>query len=130
MKVGCVGLAVVGLFLGGCGDSTPVVDNGRAGLSDLGEALKTVAADGQKPPAKIADLDKIEPMTPVGGPAIRSGELTYIWGSAYVAGGTKVIAYEKKAEAEGGWVLLEDGTVKRMTADELRIAPKATPGKK
>jgi hypothetical protein len=36
-----------------------------------------------------------------------------------------VVAYEKKAETEDGWVLLQDGSVKRMTAAELQAAPKA-----
>jgi hypothetical protein len=36
-----------------------------------------------------------------------------------------VVAYEKKVPTEGGHVLLQDGTVKQMTAAEFQSAPKA-----
>ena len=49
----------------------------------------------------------------------------YVWGAEYVAGSKKVAAYEKKATTEGGWVLLQDGTLQEMTASELAAAPRA-----
>ena len=36
-----------------------------------------------------------------------------------------MIAYEKKAEADRGLVLLQDVTTKQMTADEFKVAPRA-----
>src|SRR5436309_4765926 len=116
-----VGLAVA--VLAGCGggaNKTPAPTDYRAALTDLGEALKTTAADGNKPPARLAEFERIEPMAPVAGPLIRSGDLVYLWGGGYAPSGTKVVAFEKQAEAEGGWVLLQDGSVKQMTADELK----------
>ena len=40
----------------------------------------------------------------------------------------EIVAHEKNAPAEGGYVLLQDGSVKTMTAAEFAAAPKA--GKK
>lgn len=122
-------IAVVGLGLAaGCGDSKasrPVSEERKAALEELGDTLKTLAGDRQKPPARPADLAAIEPMLPVASPAIRNGDIVYVWGAGYVAGGTQVIAYEKQAETEGGYVLLQDGTVKQMPASEFQSAPKA-----
>jgi hypothetical protein len=36
-----------------------------------------------------------------------------------------VVAYEKTVPASGGYVLLSAGTVKQMTPDEFKAAPKA-----
>src|SRR5947209_3231636 len=116
-----VGLAVVALTGCGRGSGTaPAGPDYRAVLTELGEALKTTAADRNKPPARLAEFERIEPMAPTASPFVRSGEVVYLWGAGYVPGGTKVVAFEKKAEAEGGWVLLQDGSVKQMTADELK----------
>jgi hypothetical protein len=59
------------------------------------------------------------------GAAIRTGDVVYIWGAGYADGAKQVVAYEKKAPTEGGYVLLQDGTVKKMTADEFKSAPQA-----
>ena len=64
-------------------------------------------------------------MAPTASTLVRSGDLVYLWGAGFAPGGTKVVAFEKKAEAEGGLVLLQDGSVKHMTADELKAAPRA-----
>ena len=97
----------------------------RASLEELGETLKTLANEGRKPPARMADLEPIEPMMAVAGPAIRSGDVVYIWGAGYAAGSSQVIAYEKKTPSEGGYVLIQDGSVKKMSADEFKSAPQA-----
>ncbi|MFO0848641.1 MAG: hypothetical protein U0871_08815 [Gemmataceae bacterium] len=126
---GVLAAVTVGLTVGcGGGGGGVTEDTPKNALLDLAEGLKTTAADGKKPPAKLAELDQIEPMIPLAGPAIRSGAVVYLWGGAYNQSGTKVVAYEKKAETEGGLVLLQNGTVKPMTADELKGAEKA--GKK
>jgi hypothetical protein len=55
-----------------------------------------------------------------------NNEIVYQWGARIdPAGGETVLAYEKKAPSEGGWVLMQDGTVKQITADEFKAAPKA-----
>ena len=102
-----------------------IVAGAGLALDELGRALEDLAAEGRKPPAKLAELEPVEPMLPTAGPAIRNGEVVYLWGAAYAAGGDKVVAHEKQTPTDGGHVLLQDGTVKAMTADEFRSAPKA-----
>lgn len=126
--VGLVTALSVGTAVG-CGDGGSKPDTSpKAVLLDLAEGLKSTAADKQKPPAKLSELERIEPMIPLAGPAIRSGELVYLWGAGYDPTGTQVVAYERKAETEGGMVLLQNATVEKMTAEQLKTAPKA--GKK
>jgi hypothetical protein len=79
----------------------------------------------RRPPTKLAALEPFEPRIPTAGPAIRNGDIIYLWGAEYVSGGTKVVAYEKKVPTEGGLVLLQDGTVKEMSTAEFGSAAKA-----
>ena len=120
VAVGC-GLAV------GCGDSKPVVSQtpNKDALAEIGQMLKSLADEGRKPPAKMAEMEPIEPMLPTAAAMLRDGTLVYLWGAAYAADGNKVAAYEKQTPTEGGWVVLQDGTLKEMTPDEFRAAPKA-----
>lgn len=121
---------IVLTFIGvisGCGDSkkADVGSNPKDPLEDLGQMLKSIADERRSPPAKLADLESVEPMIPLAGPLIRSGELIYLWGAGYSPGSKKVVAYERKATTEGGWVLLQDGTVQELSASELASATKA-----
>ncbi len=126
-----VAVVVGGLVGCGGGDGPKQVsldDVRKTELSELGELLKSLAAENKKPPAKPADVTDLEPFIPTAGAALRNGEVVYFWGAAYSAGGTAVVAHEKKVPTDGGVVLLENGTVKQMSAAEFAAAPKA--GKK
>lgn len=61
---------------------------------------------------------------------IRSGQIEYIWGTKLAEGpeaaGT-VIAFQTAAATDGGWVLFQDGSLKRISAAEFAAAPKAEP---
>jgi len=120
--------AVVGLAAGcggGSGSGVAIDAGGKPALEELGAMLKQLSDEGRKPPARPAELEAVEPMIPVAGPAIRAGDIVYLWGAGYASGGMQVVAYEKKAPTEGGYVLLQDGTVKSMTADEFKSSPQA-----
>ena len=125
-RAGVLSVLVLGLAAIGCGGGKPpaVVASPKAKLEEFAQMLRTMAGDKQAPPAKVADLESAEPLLPQSAEAFRSGELVYVWGTTLTGGGA-VVAYEKKAETEGGWVLLQDGTVKQMKADEFKAAPKA-----
>jgi hypothetical protein len=120
---------LVGLGLAtGCTGSNQVqtaTEDYKAALAEVGEMLKSLAEEHRKPPGKLAELESVEPMIPLAGPAIRSGNIVYIWGAGYAAGSNQVVAYEKKTPSEGGYVLLQDGTVKEMSSSEFSSAPKA-----
>jgi len=111
-------------ILAGCGDSKKarVGSDAKDPLNEFGEMLKSLAEEKRKPPSKMSELESVEANIPLAGPKIRDGQIVYVWGTEYSAGGTKIAAYEKKAPSEGGWVLLQNGTVKQMTADEFNAA--------
>jgi hypothetical protein len=123
---------LVGLGLAvGCGGSDPAkatVAGNKDALVEVGQMLKWLADEHKKPPAKLAEFNRVEPLVPVASGMIRDGSVVYIWGTPYAADSQKVAAYEKKTPTDGGFVLLQDGTVKPMTAAEFGAAPKA--GKK
>ena len=111
----------------GCGGSGELqtADQEKAALEDLAQFLKNLPAEGKKPPARMAEFEPLEPMAPMASESLRNGKMVYLWGAGLADGGTAVVAYEKRAETESGWVLLQDGSVKQMTAAEFKASPKA-----
>lgn len=108
----------------GGGDQLKTADQEKAALEDFAQFLKALPAEGKKPPSKMSEFEPLEPMAPMASESLRNGNVVYVWGAG-LGGGSAVVAYEKKAELEGGWVLVQDGTVRRMSADEFKAAPKA-----
>jgi hypothetical protein len=53
--------------------------------------------------------------------AHKKGKYVVVWGVSGTEAG-KVLAYEKEAPTKGGAAVMADGTVKTMTADELKAA--------
>lgn len=121
-------LAGLVLLAAGCGSPEPVkgtgTPSGKDALTDLGVLLKEFGEGKKRPPAKAADIEPVEPLHQAAYVGLVRGDVVYVWGTP-LTGGTDVVAYEKQAESAGGWVLLQDGTVKEMTADEFRAAPRA-----
>lgn len=115
------------LIFAGCsgGSEKKFDDSMKPALLDFAQFLEAIPGDGIKPPKKMSEFIPLEPMAPVAAEHLQSGKLVYIWGAGLVKGGSKVIAYEKAVESAGGWVLLEDGTVKEMTSEQFAAAPKA-----
>lgn len=117
------------VFLVGCSSgpqessNTPQVEM----MADVAGLLRDYTADNNKGPSKLADLAKYETLYSRGYQQVKVGDIVVVWGVPMPmdGGGTGVIAYEKKAEAEGGAVLLENGSSKMMTAAEFKAAPKA-----
>lgn len=125
IRLVCAAVAAVGcVFATGCGDTRPVVSQTpvKDALAEIGQLLKSLSDEKRKPPGKLTELGPVEPMLPTAASMIRDGTIVYIWGTSYAASGEKVAAYEKNAETEGGWVLLQDGTIKSMKTDEFRAA--------
>jgi hypothetical protein len=130
-------LAALGLLaaIAGCSSTDPGAASGQgpdreAVLHEVGGLLRTVAGEGGRPPRKAADLARSEAGFPLGYQAVQAGEVVVVWGARMAGEGDSgasrdVIAYEKNVPAEGGWVLLQNGTVKQMTAAEFAAAPKA-----
>lgn len=100
-------------------------------LHEVGGLIRVYSGEVGRGPKQAADLAKYEHGYPLGYAAVRSGEVVVVWGAKVADEGdaasapADVVAYEKKAPAEGGWVLFQNGTVKEMTAGEFKAAPKA-----
>ena len=99
-------------------------------LQEVADLLRAAGGEGRAP-TKPADLARYESIYSVGYQAVKSGEVVVVWGAKMAGEGeaatapANVIAYEKKAPTEGGWVLLQNGNVKEMTASQFNSAPKA-----
>ena len=136
MRFGSLGLCY-GILLGialsviGCGSSeTPSTATGsptaKQALEDLVSLLNHVKSENKPPPAKLEDIQPIEPLFQGAYLGLAQGEIVYEWGTTInPAGGDKVLAYEKAAESASGYVLMQDGTVKTMDSAALKAAPKA-----
>lgn len=120
------GFATIALIFGlGCGsgaESKPptATDN----MTDMKELLQEYQEQYKKSPTKANDLKSFEPVHPMAVRQIQRDFIVVVWGATY-GSGTGIIAYPKDAPDKGGTVLLQDGTVKSMTAAEFAAAPKA-----
>lgn len=96
-------------------------------LQETGELFRFRETDTGKPPTKAGDFLKYEKGLPTGYKLINEGQIVPVWGAKIQEGASdRVLAYEKKTPESGGLVLMQDGTtVKSMTADEFKAAPKA-----
>lgn len=123
------------LALAGCSskeENQTAAGPGRdAVLREVGGLIQMYSGETGKGPKKASDLAKYEAGYPLGYQAVQSGEVVVVWGAKMAgegeaASGPKdVIAYEKKTPAEGGYVLLQNGETKQLTAAEFAAAPKA-----
>jgi len=101
-------------------------------LTEVGSMVCLYSGKSNRGPAKVADLSPYQDGCPAGFAAVKSGEVVVRWGKTMAgeceSGTADVIAYEKKAPAEGGYVLLHNGAEKKMGASDLAslgVAPAA-----
>ncbi|MFO0845097.1 MAG: hypothetical protein U0797_22365 [Gemmataceae bacterium] len=96
----------------------------------MANMLRDFTAASNRGPANAGELARFQNDYPLGYSQLKAGEIDIVWGARMGGeggGGSEgVIAFEKKAPTEGGWVLLANGTVKQMPADAFKAAPKAT----
>jgi hypothetical protein len=77
----------------------------------------------QKPPHQLSDLasKQYEPIYPAAVEDLKKGRVIVVWDVQGNDAGT-VLAYEKEVPTQGGGVLMADGTIRQMSADELKAA--------
>jgi len=141
--MGSVGLGAFALLLFvvplGCGPSnvefTPdQIEESK--IREVGQVLREYQLFKGKPPASMKDLQSAAGSSPGGYELIKSGEVVVAWNATLPdtkeepgsGSATEVLAYLKKVPQEGGLVLMLDRTVRTMTADEFKAAPKAGSG--
>jgi hypothetical protein len=85
-----------------------------------------------KPPHQLSDLanSRYEGISPLAVADLKKGNILVVYDVADKDAG-KVLAYKKEALTQGGSVLMADGRMREMTAEELKAAVPSTPsGKK
>lgn len=114
----------------GCGGSQPTLGYSPKSKDRMSEVANMyngyITASKGSLPKKLSDLDPFEPANQYGYAGIRDGEIIMGWGGSKTAeSGSIVQAHDKNAAQAGGFVLMQDGTVKEMTASEFGSAKKA-----
>ncbi len=129
-------LAFLLLPLAGCGPSGASSTSNpseEAALQQVGEMLREYQLSNGSPPHTIKQLQANAGASPGGFEQLRSSGIEVVWGATLPdtkeePGGSPdedVLAYGKDVPERGGAVLLLNRTVRTMTADEFKAAPKA-----
>lgn len=107
----------------GCLEGAPKVEQLPISeqYQDLSELFKEHYEAKKRSPAKLNDFLEFEASHPRGYSLLSQGEAIAVYGLSFGTG-KAVLAYAKGADANGGYVVLQDGTVKQMSADEFKAA--------
>jgi hypothetical protein len=111
----------------GCrGNALPSGSPQARDLKEIHEMYKHFVKSQQKPPHQLSDLAKkdYEGIYPTTVQALKQGKFLVVWDVQGTDSGT-VLAYDKDAPTKGGAVLMADGTVREMTAEEFKAAKKS-----
>lgn len=129
LLVGALACASVGCGAASAGKPQPVEN---LALQEVGDLYRLYEEVNKKPPTKPQDFAKFEQGMPLGYRQVKDGSVVVLWGAKLndLADGAndsadEVLAYEKKVPQEGGAVLMKNRTLRAMTADEFKAAPKA-----
>jgi len=125
-------MLLIGVFAGvvclfaGCGEkqAAAIPDEKQTALEDVYNLIRIRIDADKSAPKKAEDLRPYENAYPRGYAVVKSGEVVVNWGVG-PADSSAVLAYQKEVPSSGGWVLLQNGKVQQMTADEFKAAPKA-----
>jgi hypothetical protein len=103
-------------------------------LQEVGDLYLLYTGQHKKSPQKPQDFEPYEAGLPQGYRRVRSGDIIVRWGVNLVDlkkpeetadSPDEVLAYEKKVPTQGGVVLMKNRTVRTMTAEQFKAAPKA-----
>lgn len=96
-------------------------------MNEVGELLTVRQSEAKSPPASAKDLARYQAGWTSGYRKVNEGAISVFWNvPVEEAAAEKILAHEKSAPETGGFVLMQDGkTVKKLTADEFKAAPKA-----
>ncbi len=122
-------LIITGLaFLVGCGakpqGGSQLEMSNRQKIGELMELLSAAQLNLKRGPASVKELEKFGRAGPFAQEAVARGDFVVFW-NVNLGEGEAVVAYEKDAPTNGGWVLLQNRTLKQLTAAEFQAAPKA-----
>lgn len=116
----------------GCGSSTSAPTTGpevfhHAAMDEVANLYRASSEDAKKPPTKVANVSRYEIGLPSGYQELKNGNIIVYWGAPLSdSAANSILAYEKTTPESGGYVLMQDGsTIKKMTPEEFKAAPKA-----
>jgi len=98
------------------------------GLKELVGVYRYLEYSKLPAPRKPDDFNDHVDSMPNASERIKQGDYVIAWGvgrSTAPGSATQILAHEKKAPTDGGFVLLRDGTVKQVSPAEFAAAPKA-----
>jgi hypothetical protein len=124
---GFVLVVVIGCGGGGSKSGSSAGPTANDAANDVSRMLKDFAEATKRAPTSLADMGADYDAThPLGYGAVKSGDYVVVWKAPVSASGSgNVLAYQKDAPSKGGPVVMQDGSVKEMTAAEFTAAPKA-----
>jgi hypothetical protein len=103
-------------------------------MQEVADLYKLYYEQHKKPPQKPQDFEVAGAGLSLGYSRILNGDFVVRWGVplADISGVVskadspdEVLAYEKKAPEQGGVVLMKDRSIRTMTAEQFKAAPKA-----
>lgn len=126
----CSALVLMVAVSAGCGGTATQLGytpKSKDRMDEVSAMFKSyIAANKGNLPKKLSDLDPFEPANQYGFAAIRDGEVVMFWGGAKSTESASIVqAHDKSVASTGGFVLMQDGTVKEMSAAEFGSAKKA-----
>jgi hypothetical protein len=118
------------MLLAGCARTPqpPPPPSAEEGLKEMAKVYQYIEYSKLPLPQKPEDFRDYVDSMQGSFDRVQSGEFVVLWGvgrSTAPGAGNQILVCEKKAPAEGGFVLLRDGTVKQVTAAEFAAAPRA-----
>jgi hypothetical protein len=126
-KVGALLLfAVLPVLTVGCGGGSRTQSPQHTILQEIHSMYGLYIKHHQKAPKQLSDLanKENEGIHPGAVAALKKKRYEVVWGVNSKDSGT-VLAYEKDVPTKGGPVLMADGAVREMTAEEFRSAKKS-----
>ncbi len=106
----------------GCGRSPEAAPGTEpTPVEQVGQLLRTCNEMGKPAPRTLKEAEKLPGAPPKAIEALKSGAVVIYWGvNLNEYGGASAIGYEKDAPEKGGAVILGDGTVTELTAEQVR----------
>ncbi len=103
-------------------------------LMNLAENYRQYSIARKRPPRNLADLGAIQGVGGTEAEEVRMGNIVVQWGAKLpdiseepgLVSSPEILAYWKDVPEMGGHVLMLDRTIKEMTPEEFKAAPKAS----
>ena len=130
-------LVACALFVTGCSDARPIeVQKRRDNLETLAKAYLGFEAESGNAPANVTEFLSFlsdQPASPAlsgAQEALEEGDIVVNWGGDLGNvddNANRVLAFEARAPASGGYVVMADGQVRLMSGKEFSTAPMLEP---